>query len=852
MDAEAYRNLVRQYQGRIVDSKYEVLAGLGHGNFGAVFLAFELLKKRFVAIKRVVVSRTDLAMVTAEIEGLEVLGGTPNVVQYLGYAIEDPLIADAGSSFTTDDLYIYIVMEFGGASLEKYLQCHGAESYREKKDEVFFRRNEMLCIHILKEALAGLRESHERRIVHRDIKPANIYLGLEGFIRLGDYGVAKQLMQEGPSQGTIVGTAVYMAPEQISGEAYSVNIDLFSMGVVLYRMLTGKMPFGNMMQIIQKDPDFAVQGIFPGMDEILQKALEKNPDRRYYGAQEMINDLEDYEVGLAPVGLGELLQQFSSRIRSLVSEDVLNHLDNPPSGEMTSRSFTAAPVDPRDLPDDQATRIGPVVTPEPGPSSAGTMLPVKKSKPPASVLPEPDKKPASERKESPAQAPPSPPISQAPPEDEPQAFQAPDQAKKSSWVIPITIVVVLAVVTAMFLAIAYWPRTLPLRIYCDQPATVFLDDLEVGRIPRDGPFEIKVAGDQDHRVRLAHDGFVEVDTVVKAGSDILDVTMAAEVKPPVLQISLNFRDVVLRAGGRVVTGSPQEQDGRFIWEVDWLPAGDCEIEASLPGSDFLPAAAKTILVEGEVREVKLDLVPGQVDELILQVLQPSGQKVDVYQLTINDEPIRAGAGGKVPGDYQPGAKIQMQVQAEGFKRWGKEVVVQEGETLVTAYLTKASSTADPGNTATPVPAGSVRVTSNVSGEVFVNWKSCGNTPAVCELPQGKAVEIFVFNYQKGMAWHQKYAAGKTPSNVYAKLVDCRKNMVIDWKPWAYIEVSEHSGDKIKLPVSDVESKPQTPKRIANLSCGCYKVIFSDAKGPITAKWKWVLPDDPDTVKVGKF
>jgi serine/threonine protein kinase len=875
MDLDSFRAAAQRARGSVIDNKYEVLAGLGYGTFGTVFLGFERLKKRFVALKRVVVSRDDLQAVTAEMEGMEVLADSPSVVQYLGYAIEEPPVSGP-DALMPGQLYVHLIMEFGGVSLEPYLHRFGAEAYRADRDESFGRRNEMWTIQVAREALAGLRDAHERRIVHRDIKPANIYLGLDGRVRLGDFGVAKQLMHEGPAAGTIVGTVFYMAPEQIAGEDYGLNIDLFSMGVVLYRMLAGKMPFANMVQIRTKEPDLAVPGIFPGMREIIARALAKDPRKRYASAQEMINDLEDYEVGLEPVGLDALIATFRENIRALLADDVRERLEHPPSGTIEPGALqreTTAPMKPP-ASTDQATVFAPPPPPKPAPTPAGQPADEGTRIAPPSRKPLPVAPPL--RSPLPSPVPPSPPSFRPTPPPrprmpEPETPLAAPRASRKTGPIVVGIAAVIAVLALGIVAALLWPRTINLRIYVDQPAKVVLNGVEVGTVPADGPFVAKVPKNREQVVRLSAKGFEDLEKKVPAGRDILEVKMTPLPEPLSLSINLNLRDVVLKVGNRVIPGAPVEKEGRYVWKIADVVPGAYAIEATAPGSGYQPAATSVTLDAGKSQEVRLDLVASQAARVVLTVTDATGKPIKRFDAAIDGVAVAVGDEGAVTREFKTGDRFALSVTARGLAPWSREVIVDAAETRVVAALEALKTAPEPRTVAPPKPAvepgprtepvarehprpapGTVRITASPAGYAFVNWIECGRTPATCKVPAGRSVEVFVFDYARKVAWEDTYTAGKVPTTIEARMSACRRDVVLDWKPWAYVEISDHRGAKVRLPVSAVEGKPQTPKRIAGLACGGYRVLFSDESKVLSREWQWVRPRDPKTVRVGKF
>jgi serine/threonine-protein kinase len=159
-------------------------------------------------------------------------------------------------------------------------------------------------LRIMEQACSALQFAHERNVVHRDIKPANLMLAGDDTVKVTDFGTAK-ILQFGTVQQTahVMGTPSYMSPEQVKGRAVDGRSDIFSLGVMLYEMVTGEKPFPGqnittvIYKIVNEDPVPPRQidpSIHPGISAVVMKALAKEPDARYQSCREMLEDLRNY------------------------------------------------------------------------------------------------------------------------------------------------------------------------------------------------------------------------------------------------------------------------------------------------------------------------------------------------------------------------------------------------------------------------------------------------------------------------------------------------------------------------------------------------------------------------------
>ncbi len=262
--------------------RYEILAELGQGAMGVVYKARDPMLDRVVAIKTVnlTLPKEELAEYEARFyQEAKAAGGLShrNIVT----------IYDIGRS----ERIAYMAMEFlEGDELRKLLQARTPIPLSRALD-------------IGAQVAEGLQYAHERQIIHRDIKPANIMVLQDGLVKITDFGIARMRNNEVKTMtGMILGSPKYMSPEQVSGKRADTRSDIFSVGVVIYEMLTGTSPFvadnihGVMYQTMNFNPP-APKTLNPDVPEVLNfiiaKALAKSLDDRYQKASDLAHDLRE-------------------------------------------------------------------------------------------------------------------------------------------------------------------------------------------------------------------------------------------------------------------------------------------------------------------------------------------------------------------------------------------------------------------------------------------------------------------------------------------------------------------------------------------------------------------------------
>ncbi len=211
--------------------------------------------------------------------------------------------------FGEDNGVLYLAMEYlEGKSLEKIVQ-----------EQTILPIETILPIY--DQVCSALDNAHRNKIVHRDVKPANIMILQNGLVKVTDFGIAKMMSMGMTQAGQILGTPNYMSPEQVKGRQIDGRSDIFSLGVILYELVTGEKPFGgqNITTVIYKiinenpiPPRELDASIHAGLSHVINKALAKNVDERYQTCQELAEDLRNYKnLGGAAVGQGTVLMNAS-------------------------------------------------------------------------------------------------------------------------------------------------------------------------------------------------------------------------------------------------------------------------------------------------------------------------------------------------------------------------------------------------------------------------------------------------------------------------------------------------------------------------------------------------------------
>ena len=270
-----------KFVGKRLDGRYEIQEIIGVGGMAVVYKARDNQENRIVAIKilkeEFISNEEFLRRFKNESKAIAMLSH-PNIVKVYDVSF--------------GDLIQYIVMEYiEGITLKEYIEREGSLRWKD-------------AVHFTLQILKGLQHAHDKGIVHRDVKPQNIMVLPDGTIKVTDFGIARFARSD---QRTItdkaIGSVHYISPEQARGERTDEKTDIYSVGVMLYEMLTGKMPFQAESAVsvaimqLQREPQLPSEinpSIPLGLEQITMHAMQKTPERRYQSAAEMLCDLDQF------------------------------------------------------------------------------------------------------------------------------------------------------------------------------------------------------------------------------------------------------------------------------------------------------------------------------------------------------------------------------------------------------------------------------------------------------------------------------------------------------------------------------------------------------------------------------
>ena len=270
-----------KYLGKRLDGRYEIREIIGVGGMAVVYKAFDNVENRFVAIK---------ILKEEFLSNQEFLRRFKNESKAIAMLSHPNIVSVYDVSF--GDLIQYIVMEYiEGITLKEFIEREGSLRWKD-------------AVHFTMQILKGLQHAHDRGIVHRDVKPQNIMVLADGTIKVTDFGIARFARSD---QRTItdkaIGSVHYISPEQARGEKTDEKTDIYSVGVMLYEMLTGKLHFQAESAVsvaimqLQREPQLPseINGSIPqGLEQITMHAMQKSQERRYQSASEILCDLSNF------------------------------------------------------------------------------------------------------------------------------------------------------------------------------------------------------------------------------------------------------------------------------------------------------------------------------------------------------------------------------------------------------------------------------------------------------------------------------------------------------------------------------------------------------------------------------
>ncbi len=271
-----------KYIGKKLDGRYEIQELIGVGGMANVYKAYDLKETRYVAVKILRDEFLDndevIRRFKNESKAIAVLNH-PNIVK----------VYDVSFSGQVQS----IVMEYiDGITLKEYIEQQGVLHWKE-------------AVYFTLQILRALQHAHEKGIVHRDIKPHNIMLLSDGVIKVMDFGIARFARSETRTlTDKAIGSVHYISPEQARGEPTDARTDIYSVGVIMFEMLTGRLPFEADSPVSVAIKQIQAQAVRPreinpsipeGLEEITMRAMQKDPANRYQSAAEMLQDIDEFK-----------------------------------------------------------------------------------------------------------------------------------------------------------------------------------------------------------------------------------------------------------------------------------------------------------------------------------------------------------------------------------------------------------------------------------------------------------------------------------------------------------------------------------------------------------------------------
>ena len=310
--------------------RYQINATIGRGAMGVVYRAWDPKINRMVAIKTVSLAGLEPDAEREYRERFVVEAQAAGRLSHTGIITVFDVAEDPETRAP------YLVMEYvEGQSLGQLL---GGENRRLPLST---------ALQLTQEVAEALHYAHAQGVVHRDIKPSNILVTADGHVKIADFGIAKLNQTQLTQHGRVLGSPAYMAPEQLSHEGGDARSDLFSLGVVLYFMLTGQRPFqGNSIatvcfKLAHHEP-LAVanydMSFPPALDRVVSRAMAKNPARRYQSGGEMARDIQRLREKCGFVETADLEQGATPHLGGNRGRNTSTMLRSESRGQSTSRT----------------------------------------------------------------------------------------------------------------------------------------------------------------------------------------------------------------------------------------------------------------------------------------------------------------------------------------------------------------------------------------------------------------------------------------------------------------------------------------------------------------------------------
>src|SRR5215472_4492363 len=317
--------------GQVVAGRFQILEILGIGGMGAVYKAYDRDIDRIIALKCI---RPELS-------------NNPEIVQRF---TQELLLARQISHKNV--IRIFDVRDSGGLKFitMEYLEGRDLGSLMEERGKLPAPE----AVAIMRQACSGLAEAHAEGVVHRDLKPNNIMVEKNGRVVVMDFGIARAQENRLTQTGAILGTFQYMSPEQAKGEKADARSDIFTVGIILYELLTGKSPYPSdtsIASLLKRTQEAAVppstldSGVPGAINAIVCKCLERELTRRYQSVEELLGDLEAWEQGRTASQLPSRLGGQAQRRRvGLLGGVALIALALSAGGLVAWKKFASRPV----------------------------------------------------------------------------------------------------------------------------------------------------------------------------------------------------------------------------------------------------------------------------------------------------------------------------------------------------------------------------------------------------------------------------------------------------------------------------------------------------------------------------